>query len=124
LKVIIIKTNRKPKNLMEAFMELHIEWDGKHYPRLCSDDICISNDAKELLSILDKLEGKPKRFEITKENLELLKKLNIKYWNSQTIYDKDGNVVKNKYFDSMEKKIFDYLLGKTDDLSFLKDINN
>jgi hypothetical protein len=73
---------------------------------------------------LDKLEGKPKRFEITKENLELLKKLNIKYWNSQTIYDKDGNVVKNKYFDSMEKKIFDYLLGKTDDLSFLKDINN
>lgn len=105
-------------------MELHIEWDGKHYPRLCSDDIYISNDAKELLSILDNLEGKPERIEITKENLELLKKLNIKYWNSQTIYDENGKVVKNKYFDTMERKIFDYLLGKTEDLSFLNEINN
>ena len=49
-------------------MEIHIEWDRKYYPYLCSDDSYISKDASTCLNILKEIgEDKTERFEITKK---------------------------------------------------------
>ena len=58
-------------------MEIHIEWDRKYYPCLCSDDSYISKDASACLDILKEIgEDKTERFEITKKNLNYLIKRN------------------------------------------------
>ena len=106
-------------------MEIHIEWDRKYYPYLCSDDSYISKDASACLNILKEIdEDKTERFEITKKNLNYLRSQNIKHWNSQTLHDKNGKIIKSKWFDDIGKKIFDYIIGTSNDLSFLNEINN
>lgn len=106
-------------------MEIHIEWDRKYYPCLCSDDSYISKDASACLDILKEIgEDKTERFEITKKNLNYLRSQNIKHWSSQTLYDKNGRIIKNKWFNDIGKKIFGYIIGTSNDLSFLNEINN
>ena len=36
-------------------MEIHIEWDRKYYPCLCSDDSYMSKDASACLDILKEI---------------------------------------------------------------------
>ena len=42
-------------------MEIHIEWDRKYYPCLCSDDSYISKDASACLDILKEIKDYYKR---------------------------------------------------------------
>lgn len=107
---------------------IYIEWDNIHYAQVIIENPEIKENLiskKEIDEMLEILPYKTTAYKITKKNLDLLKKNKPKGWTIQTeIYDEEGNDLDNKRFVELAKKIINYIEGKTEDLSFLNEINN
>ena len=102
-------------------MEIFIEWDGIHYPHLCTDYFVNKKAEKKseiITKIVDEIQGtKTEKYKINKENLDFLKSKGIEHY---TIEQSD---ISGKWLNKLAKEIFGYVIYDSNDLSFLKDFD-
>lgn len=102
-------------------MKIFIEWDGMHYPHLCTDYFVSKKAAKEskrITKVVDEIQGtKTKKYKINKENLDFFKNKGIEHYTSEQ------SDISGKWLKKLAKEIFDYVIYGSNDLSFLKDFD-